>query len=177
MSKEKDFEPYVIEHEKQAKFSKTKLLDSGNNFHNEISVRDGISMASNEGLNLVCFKDDTDGSLPLCKVIDYGKWKYEKLKKQKKHDKEHKLVVKEIRFSPLISENDIDHKIKQAKKFIEHGDEVVLGMVLKGRQKMYVAEADKLIDSIAEKCSGKLLTKKTNKSEKNIVINIRLGNI
>lgn len=91
---------------------------------------------------------------PVCKIIDYGKYKYELSKKEKiQKKKQHVIHVKEIRLSPKIDQHDIDFKIKHARKFIEQGDKVKFNILFKGRQIAHKEFGDQLIERIIEELS------------------------
>lgn len=88
---------------------------------------------------------------PVCKIIDYGKYKYELSKKEKIVKKrQHVIQVKEIRLSPKTEEHDIDFKIKHARKFIEQGNKVKLNLLFKGRQITHQEFGRQLIDKVIE---------------------------
>jgi translation initiation factor IF-3 len=91
---------------------------------------------------------------PVCKIIDYGKYKYELSKKEKiQKKKQHVIHVKEIRLSPKIEQHDIEFKIKHARKFIEQGDKVKFNIVFKGRQIAHKEFGDQLFEKIIEELS------------------------
>ena len=140
-------QPYIVS--KKDRFSNIRLIDASEKYHQSIFVRDAEDMAYKSGLNLVCFSLPNKDSLPLCKIIDYGKWKYSNEKVLKKEKLQNKHCVKEIRFSPVISENDISHKVKQISEFLNEGDEVILTMRFKGVQKRnFKIGEDKMNDII-----------------------------
>jgi translation initiation factor IF-3 len=143
-------------------FKTTRLVDTKNVFHERIKIEDALSMADEEGLDLVCFAD-SDSDNPLCKMIDFGKWKYNQGKKKKKLQKEQKHQVKEVRFTPLITDNDLKHKIKHVKQMVEHDCEVILSMRIKSRQNKQTAQIrmDEIVDQCAE-FSSTVSEKKTN---------------
>ena len=104
------------------------------------------------GLDLVEIVPNADP--PVCKIIDYGKFKYELSKKEKKtKKKQHVIHVKEIRLSPKIEQHDIDFKIKHARKFIEQGDKVKFNILFKGRQIAHKEFGDQLFEKIIEELS------------------------
>ena len=110
-------------------------------------------MAKEVGLDLVCFSEPSMGKPALCKIVDYGKWKYHQeklLKKEKKNIHE----VKEMRFSPVISDNDIEHKVKQIIEFLKDGDEVVVRMRFKGIHHRLKNDGERIINKIVEMCKG-----------------------
>lgn len=89
---------------------------------------------------------------PVCKIIDYGKYKYELSKKEKLIKKrQHVIQVKEIRLSPKIEEHDFNFKINHARKFIEQGNKVKLNIFFKGRQITHIEFGKQLVEKfIAE---------------------------
>jgi len=141
--------PFVV---KFADFTITKLVDHNNEFHDQVRIGEAKNMAQEAGLDLVCFNKPDKNSSALCKIIDYGKWKYSEEKKKKKN-KEGKKSTKEIRLSPVISDHDVEHKLKQAKEFLEDGDDVVLAMRIKGRQRAHLDVAELRMNEIIAKCS------------------------
>lgn len=101
------------------------------------------------GLDLVEIVPTADP--PVCKIIDYGKYKYEQSKKEKKNKKkQHVIHIKEIRLSPKIEQHDIDFKIKNARKFLEQGDKVKFNILFKGRQIAHKEFGDQLFEKIIE---------------------------
>lgn len=90
-------------------------------------------MAVERGLDLVCVAPQ--GNPPVCKIIDYGKYRFEAQKKAKEAKKNQKIQdTKEVRLSPVIDKHDIETKLKNARKFIEKGDKVKVSMRFRGRQ-------------------------------------------
>lgn len=148
---------------KYADFTVLKLIDANNVFHKEIHISKAKDMAKIAGLDLVCFNKPSGSELAFCKIIDFGKWKYSEEKKSKKLKSESKHQDKEIRFSPLIADNDINHKVKQASEFIDEGMDVTFTMQLKGRQKIYFKEAEEKMTNIVKMCdNAKEISRKTS---------------
>ena len=162
-------EPFVI---KYVKFDYTRLVDHKEKFHERIHIAGAKKLAQEANLDLVCFSEPDKDSLALCKIIDFGKWKYTNDKNKRKEEKQHKKVTKEIRFTPVISDHDIEHKIKQVNEFLSMGDDVILSMRLKGRQKQHFNEAEGRMNQIVEMCNehGKEVSRK--KSSGMIVVRI-----
>jgi translation initiation factor IF-3 len=160
--------PFVI---KYADFTTLKLLDANNEFHNEVHIAKAKELADVAGLDLVCFNKPSGSNLAFCKILDYGKWRYAEEKKQKKLKKENKKHNKEIRFSPVIDQNDINHKLKQATDFLEDGSEVTFTMILKGRQKAHYKEAEERMNSIILMCDN---GKEVSRSKTGGSISVRL---
>lgn len=94
-----------------------------------MSSRDAYKMAQDAGLDLV--KIAPKAQPPVCKIVDYGKYRYEQARKEKEAKKKQKTMeVKEVRLSPNIDANDLNTKINQARKFLEHGDKVKVTLIL-----------------------------------------------
>lgn len=96
---------------------------------------DALTLASYAGLDLVLI--NPNGNPPVCKVMDYNKFKYEKAKKEKAALKKQKATItetKEFRLSPTIDVGDIETKLKNVKKYLEKGDKIKLSIRFKGRQ-------------------------------------------
>ena len=106
--------------------------DDGTN-HGIISTAEALQIADNMGLDLVLIAPD--GKPPVAKIMDYGKFRYQQEKKKKEAKKNQKvIVIKEIKLSVKIAENDISYKVKHAREFIEEGNHVKFRVFLKGRE-------------------------------------------
>jgi len=98
-----------------------------------ISRDEALGKAEEMGLDLVLIAPDAKP--PVCKIMDYGKFKYQQEKKKKEAKKKQKVIdVKEIKFSVKIADNDINYKIKHAREFLEAGKHVKFRVFLKGRE-------------------------------------------
>ena len=88
---------------------------------------------------------------PVCKIIDYGKYRYELARKEKEAKKKQKTVdVKEVRLSPNIESNDLNTKVNNAKKFIEKGNKVKVTLRFRGREMAHVQTSKHILDDFAE---------------------------
>ena len=95
-----------------------------------MSARDAMKMAEDAGLDLV--KIAPTAKPPVCKIVDYGKYKYEQIRKEKEAKKKQKVIeIKEIRLSPNIDTNDLNTKINAARKFLTKGDKVKITLILR----------------------------------------------
>jgi translation initiation factor IF-3 len=93
------------------------------------------ALKMSEKLELDLVEIAPDGSPPVCRIMDYGKYKYQLSKKEKEsRKKQHVIHVKEIRLRPTIDEHDIAFKMKQARKFIETGNHLRIRILFRGRQ-------------------------------------------
>lgn len=106
--------------------------DDGTNY-GIISTAEALQTADSLGLDLVLIAPD--GKPPVAKIMDYGKFRYQQEKKKKEAKKNQKvIVIKEIKLSVKIAENDISYKVKHAREFIEEGNHVKFRVFLKGRE-------------------------------------------
>jgi translation initiation factor IF-3 len=114
-----------------------------------LKISEANKLALEAGLDLVEIVPTADP--PVCKIINYGKYKYEQSKKEKiQKKKQHVIHVKEIRLSPKIEQHDIDFKIKHARKFLEEGNKVKFNILFKGRQIAHKEFGDQLMAKIIE---------------------------
>lgn len=98
-----------------------------------ISAKEAQNIANNEGLDLVCISPNANP--PVCKIVEYGKYRYQLEKKQKEAKKKQKQVeVKEIKLSTQIAQNDINYKVKHARDFFQDGKHVKFRVYLRGRE-------------------------------------------
>jgi len=98
-----------------------------------MSVQEALRLADEADLDLIEISPNTVP--PVCKILDFGKYKYEQQKKKNETKKNQKVVnIKELKLRPMIEAHDYDVKIKQAKKFLAQGDKVKFTMRFKGRE-------------------------------------------
>lgn len=121
-----------------------------------MSAREANAIAEKEGLDLV--KISPSAVPPVCKIMDYGKYLFDKTKKEKEQRKNQKIVeLKEVQLSMTIEQHDIDIKAKNATKFLLNGDKVKVSIRMSGRQQAYadrgVESENKFAESLAEICT------------------------
>lgn len=98
-----------------------------------MSNKEALRIAEERKLDLV--KVSTNSTPPVCRIMDYGKYKYDMTKKEKESKKKQRVIsIKEIRMTPTIDEHDLQVKIKNATKFLEKGDRVKVVVRFRGRQ-------------------------------------------
>lgn len=113
-----------------------------------LTVNEALALAAEKSLDLV--EISPNATPPVCKIMDYGKFKYEKTKKEKENKKKQKnVVIKEIRIKPHIDEHDKETKISQIKKFIEKEHKVKVSLRLTGRERLHADSAIKILDEFA----------------------------
>jgi translation initiation factor IF-3 len=88
---------------------------------------------------------------PVCKILDYGKFRYQQSHKKTKGPKVHQAKLKEIRVRPKTGVHDVDTKINQARRFLEHKDKVLVNVLFRGRELQHIEEGRRVIDQILEK--------------------------
>ncbi|NCC22656.1 MAG: translation initiation factor IF-3 [Alphaproteobacteria bacterium] len=112
---------------------KIRLVDADGTMVGVVSVSEGLRRAEEAGLDLVEVSPNADP--PVCKVLDYGKYKYEQQKKAAEARKKQKTIdVKEIKIRPSIEEHDYGVKLRNARRFLEDGDKVKVTMRFRGRE-------------------------------------------
>ncbi len=110
-----------------------RVIDDDGENHGVITVEEGIRIAEAAGLDLVEVSPNADP--PVCKILDYGKFKYEQQKRKNEARKKQKTIeVKEIKFRPNIEQHDYEVKMRALKKFIEEGDKVKVTLRFRGRE-------------------------------------------
>jgi translation initiation factor IF-3 len=118
------------------------LIDEEGNNLGKVPISDALKRAEDSGLDLVEVSSGKNGIV--CRIMDYGKWKYQNTKKAKKN-MQHKKVVKEINIRPNTGYNDLKYRAKQVDKFIEAENKVKLVVKFKGREQAHAYETGKNI--------------------------------
>ena len=114
-----------------------------------MSARDAMKMAKEAELDLV--KIAPAAKPPVCKIIDYGKYRYEQARKEKEAKKKQKTIeVKEVRLSPNIDVNDLNTKVGAARKFIEKGNKVKVTLRFRGREMAHMQSSKHILDDFTE---------------------------
>ena len=112
---------------------RVRLVDERGNMVGVVLRNEALTMAANAGLDLVEVAPNADP--PVCKILDYGKFKYEEQKKKNEARKKQKIIeVKEIKLRPSIDDHDYEVKMRAMNKFIEEGDKVKVTMRFRGRE-------------------------------------------
>ena len=114
-----------------------------------VPTSQAVEKAREAGLDLV--EVAPDERPPVCRILDHGKMRFEQSHKGKKGGKVHQQKLKEIRVRPKTGEHDVDTKVNQARKFLEHNDKVLVNVLFRGRELQHQEEGRRIIDSILEK--------------------------
>ena len=129
-----------------------------------MASRDALNMAKDAGVDLVMVSPSANP--PVCRIVDYGKFKYEQLRKEKEAKKKQKTVeVKEVRLSPNIDVNDLNTKCNAARKFIEKGNKVKVSLRFRGREMAHIDSTKHILEDFAEKLSDIAVIEKAPKME------------
>ena len=129
-----------------------------------MSAKDAQKLADEAGLDLV--KIAPNAKPPVCKIVDYGKFKYEQTRKEKEAKKKQKVIeIKEIRLSPNIDTNDLNTKISAARKFITKGDRVKVTLRFRGREMAHMNTSKHILDDFAQALVDVAVIEKTPKVE------------
>ena len=103
---------------------------------------------------------------PVCKIIDYGKYRYELARKEKEARKKQKIIdIKEVRLSPNIDTNDLNTKVGAARKFLEKGDKVKVTLRFRGREMAHMSKSKYILDDFAESLADIAVVDKPSKVE------------
>lgn len=114
-----------------------------------------------------------NASPPVCKIIDFGKFMYEKKKKEKEaKKKQHTIQVKELRFRPNTDDHDLEFKTRHAREFLEGGDKVKATVQFRGRDMLYTEQGEELLKNLAEELEdvSKIESKPTMEGRRMIMI-------
>lgn len=127
-------------------------------------TREAQAMADAAGLDLV--KINPKAQPPVCKIIDYGKFRYEQTRREKEARKKQKTVeVKEVRMSPNIDSNDLNTKVAAARKFIEKGNKVKVSIRFRGREMAHTAASRPMMEDFAAQLSDIAVVEKPPRME------------
>jgi translation initiation factor IF-3 len=116
----------------QIRISPIRVVDDEGEMLGVMPTSEALTRAIESGMDLV--EVAPGASPPVCRIMDYGKFKYEQKKKQSKNDKQHQIQVKEVRLRPKTGAHDIEFKLKRARKFLEGKDKVKVTVLFRGRE-------------------------------------------
>jgi translation initiation factor IF-3 len=130
----------------QIRISPIRLIGAEGEQHGIVPTAQALEMARESGLDLVEVADKERP--PVCKIMDYGKFKYAQSKKS--HQKTHQQKLKEIRVRPKTGDHDIDTKVAQARKFLDHSDKVQVNVLFRGREMQHIEEGQRVMNQLLE---------------------------
>ena len=136
----------------QIRDKEVRVIGAEGNQLGVMSIKDALAAAEEAEMDLV--RVSPNAKPPVCRIVDYSKFRYEMIRKEKEQKKKQKIVeVKEVRLSPNIDVNDLNTKINMARKFLSKGDRVKVTLRFRGRELAYVNQSKKILDDFAEKLS------------------------
>ena len=148
----------------QIKDREVRLIGEGGEQLGIMPVREAMKIAQEAELDLV--KIAPTAKPPVCKIIDYGKYRYEMARKEKEAKKKQKIIeVKEVRLSPNIDSNDLSTKINAARKFIQKGNKVKITLRFRGREMAHMNASRHILDDFAKELADIAVVEKPSKVE------------
>ena len=144
--------------------SEVRVISSSGKQLGIISIREALNHAEDEGFDLV--EVSPDSNPPVCKIIDYGKFKYAAQKKAAGAKKKQKTIdVKEVKFRPNIDTHDYEVKMRSVKKFLDSGDKVKVTMRFRGREMSHQDIGVRVLERIREELSDRVKVEQYPKLE------------
>ena len=129
--------------------SQVRLVDQNGNQVGVVPIDQALRMSRDAELDLV--EVAGQASPPVCRIIDFSKFKYDQAKKEKEARKKQKVIhLKEIKFHPFIEENDYQVKFHQLERFLKQGDKAKITMQFRGRELNYISTGRKLLERLAQ---------------------------
>ena len=148
----------------QIRDREVRLIGENGELIGIMSAKEAYKLAQEAELDLV--KIAPTAKPPVCKIIDYGKYKYELARKEKEAKKKQKVIeIKEVRLSPNIEDNDLNTKVSAAKKFLEKGNKVKVTLRFRGREMAHMASSKHMLDDFAKMLEEVAVVEKPAKVE------------
>lgn len=130
----------------QIRISSVRVISADGQQLGILPTEEALNRARDAGLDLV--EVAPNERPPVCRIMDYGKYKYEKNKKRHGQAHAHHAKTKEIRLRPKTGEHDIGFKVKQAKGFLEHKDKVQVSVIFRGREMAHIEEGRRVMEGV-----------------------------
>ena len=148
----------------QIRDKEVRVIGADNEQLGVMGIEEAMKLAEEAGVDLV--KIAPNATPPVCRIIDYGKFRYEQSRKEKEARKKQKVIeIKEIRMSPNIDTNDLNTKIAAARKFLSKGDRVKVTLRFRGREMAHMNNSRYMLDDFAEALSDIAVVEKAPKVE------------
>ena len=148
---------------------KVRVIDAEGENHGVISLEDALEIAEEAGLDLVEVSPQVDP--PVCKVLDFGKYKYEQQKTANEARKKQKVVeVKEIKMRPGIDEHDYQVKMRAVRKFLENGDKVKMTIRFRGREMAHQDLGLKVLNRVRDELEEVIKIEQTPRTEGRLMV-------
>lgn len=134
---------------KQIRAPKVRVISQTGEQVGVLSIQEALTLAEQEGVDLVEIVPGANP--PVCKVIDYGKFRYDQTKREKESKKaQHQIKVKELKLKPNIDDHDLETKIRHAREFIEKGNKVKVSCVFRGREMAHPEIGQRIVARVIE---------------------------
>ncbi len=148
----------------QIRDKEVRVIGENNEQLGVMSIEEAMKLAEEAGVDLV--KIAPNAAPAVCRIIDYGKFRYEQSRKEKEARKKQKVIeIKEIRMSPNIDTNDLNTKIAAARKFLQKGDRVKVTLRFRGREMAHMNDNKYMLDDFAEALADIAVVEKAPKVE------------
>lgn len=146
-----------------------RLIDDAGEMLGVMTAREALQKAQDAGLDLVEISPNADP--PVCKILDYGKFRYQEQKKKAEAKKKQKVIeIKELKLRPTIEQHDFDVKMRAAIRFLEEGDKVKFTLRFRGREMAHQALGMKILDKVKETLADKMKIEQEPKMEGTLAI-------
>ena len=153
----------------QIEFSKVQVVNSEGQKIGLMPTEKAIELAEEEGLDLVLVSPNP--SNPVCKILDYSKYKFEMNKRAKESKKKQKTIeVKEVRISPNIDKHDLEVKAKNASKFIDAGNKVKVTMRFRGRELNFIDQGREIMNNFRDLIIDAQVEKEAKMEGRNLIM-------
>lgn len=134
---------------REIRASQVRVISAAGEQLGVLSLYEAMQLAKEQGLDLV--EVVATSTPPVCKIIDYGKFRYDQTKREKEGKKaQHQMKIKELKVGPNITDHDLGVKIRHAKEFLINGDKVKFSCMFRGREMMHQHLGGKLFDKISQ---------------------------
>jgi len=153
----------------QIDFSNVQVIDANGEKLGSMPIRKAIDLAKDGDLDLVLVSPNKDN--PVCKILDYSKFKFEMNKKAKESKKKQKVIeLKEVRLSPNIDKHDLEVKAKNANKFIDAGNKVKVAMRFRGRELNFIEQGKVIMNEFRDLIENAQVDKDAKMEGKNLIM-------
>ncbi len=153
----------------QIRFAEVQVITNEGEKLGKMSTKEALNIAEEKGLDLVLVSPNPEN--PVCKLLDYSKYKFEMAKRAKEAKKNQKIVeIKEVRLSPNIDKHDLEVKAKMANKFIANGNKVKISMRFRGRELNFINQGKEIMKSFQELIENSQIEKEAKMEGRNLTM-------
>lgn len=153
----------------QIRFAEVQVITNEGEKLGKMSTKEALNIAEDKGLDLVLVSPNPEN--PVCKLLDYSKYKFEMAKRAKEAKKNQKIVeIKEVRLSPNIDKHDLEVKAKMANKFISNGNKVKISMRFRGRELNFINQGKEIMKSFQELIENSQIEKEAKMEGRNLTM-------